>query len=140
MSHGRFLLHIIILTDSHNSGASERNKNNQTNSALSLPLSFSGRLFLFPLHSLRVLSTPPFFCRVSCFALLLPHGAAHADPRREGRAHHLDRRSLMRTSRCSAARSYRRRCLQFIAPLAPGWRVTALPWRPAASARRRVYL
>lgn len=39
-------------------------------------------------HSLRVHSTTtPSSCTsagVSCFALLLPHGAAHADPRREG--------------------------------------------------------
>lgn len=46
--------------------------------------------FLLPsdfFHSLRhfVLSLcPPSFGGVSCFALLLPHGAAHADPRREG--------------------------------------------------------
>lgn len=42
------------------------------------------RTFSFSTHSLRVLSTPPFSVGVSCFALLLPHGAAHADPRREG--------------------------------------------------------
>lgn len=39
--------------------------------------------FSFSTHSLCVLS-PPSFAGVSCFALLLPHGAAHADPRREG--------------------------------------------------------
>ncbi|TNN40791.1 hypothetical protein EYF80_049031 [Liparis tanakae] len=49
-----------MLTGSHRSGASPRNKTSRP------PPSF-------------------FFCRVSCFALLLPHGAAHADPRREGR-------------------------------------------------------
>lgn len=39
--------------------------------------------FSFSTHSLRFLS-PPSIAGVSCFALLLPHGAAHADPRREG--------------------------------------------------------
>lgn len=51
--------------------------------------------FLLPsdfFHSLRhfVLSLcPPSFGGVSCFALLLPHGAAHADPRREGETERL---------------------------------------------------
>lgn len=45
--------------------------------------SLSWTHFSFSTHSLRVLS-PPSFAGVSCFALLLPHGAAHADPRREG--------------------------------------------------------
>lgn len=56
------------------------------------PLVFSGTDFPFSTHSLthslRVHSTTtPSSCTsagVSCFALLLPHGAAHADPRREG--------------------------------------------------------
>lgn len=51
--------------------------------------------FLLPsdfFHSPRhfVLSLcPPSFGGVSCFALLLPHGAAHADPRREGETERL---------------------------------------------------
>lgn len=58
--------------------------------SFSAPLVLRHGLFLFPLtHSLRVLSQPPphpplSSGGVSCFALLLPHGAAHADPRREG--------------------------------------------------------
>lgn len=70
---------------------SERIKRARINSLLSLPLAFSGTDFSFSTHSLRVHSThrrpPPSFlpppgCRVSLS--LLPHGAAHADPRREG--------------------------------------------------------
>lgn len=61
-------------------------------SSFFFPLAFSGMDFPFSTHSLthslRVHSTTtPSSCTsagVSCFALLLPHGAAHADPRREG--------------------------------------------------------
>lgn len=60
-------------------------KPSKANSVLSLLLSFSGTDFFF-FHSLTScsLSAPPSSGGVSCFALLLPHGAAHADPRREG--------------------------------------------------------
>lgn len=60
---------------------------------LSFPSSPSPtRTFRIPLthsltHSAFSLLAPPSSCTsagVSCFALLLPHGAAHADPRREG--------------------------------------------------------
>lgn len=63
-----------------------QNGSNEPKSTLfySLPLAFSGTDFFF-FHSLTSCSlNPPSSVGVSCFALLLPHGAAHADPRREG--------------------------------------------------------
>lgn len=101
MSHGRLPLHIIVVVlllppsfprrRANTAALSERIKRARINSLLSLPLAFSGTDFSFSTHSLRVHSThrrpPPSFlpppgCRVSLS--LLPHGAAHADPRREG--------------------------------------------------------
>lgn len=66
-----------------NSGASEANKSTDSCS-FSFPQTFSTH----PDTSCS-LSAPPSFGGVSCFALLLPHGAAHADPRREGETERL---------------------------------------------------
>lgn len=81
----------FFLTDSQNSGgASERERGQKNPPKPTLFFLCSSRsparTFSFSTHSLTScsLSAPPSSGGVSCFALLLPHGAAHADPRREG--------------------------------------------------------
>lgn len=97
MSHGRLALHVVIFSPRRQSSR-QRHLNWIKNEH---PDQLSRSSFFFPLrllrhglsvfhsltHSAFSLLAPPSSCTsagVSCFALLLPHGAAHADPRREG--------------------------------------------------------
>lgn len=90
--------------------------------------SLSWTHFSFSTHSLRVLS-PPSFAGVSCFALLLPHGAAHADPRREGGTERL----LFTKDRLWLQTIF------FMSLRTPCMRIKTFPWGPMITPTHNYY-